>query len=76
VDEDKRSRVMSLHVIATVGATPIGSLCAGGAASIFGAPLTLSVSGAAALIVGLWLLKINPKMRELARPVYERKGFL
>jgi MFS family permease len=75
VDEDKRSRVMSLHVMATIGATSIGSLCAGGIASFMGAPLTLASFGTVALLVGLWLLKINPKMNALARPVFESKGF-
>ena len=75
VDEDKRSRVMSLHVMATIGATPLGSLCAGGIASLIGAPITLAGFGSIALLVGLWWLKISPKMMELARPVYEIKGY-
>jgi len=76
VDEDKRSRVMSLHVMFTVGATPIGSLCAGGIASFLGAPITLTIFSSIVLLVGLWMHRINPKMIEFARPVFESKGLL
>lgn len=76
VDDDKRSRVMSLHVMATIGATPIGSICTGAIASALGAPVTLGCWGAVTLLVGAWLIKINGKMRELAQPVFERKGHL
>ena len=67
---------MSLHVMSTMGASSVGSLCTGGAAFLFGAPVTLAVFGAVVLLVGLWLLKINPEMMKLARPVFESKGVL
>ena len=73
VDDDKRSRVMSLHVMSTMGASSVGSLCTGGVAFLVGAPVTLAVFGAVVLLVGLWLLKINPEMMKLARPVFEAK---
>ena len=76
VDEDKRSRVMSLHVMASVGATPIGSLCAGGIASFLGAPVTLAIFSSVALLVGLWLYKISPGMNEIVRRVFKSKGLL
>ena len=76
VDEDKRSRVMSLHVMASVGATPIGSLCAGGIASFLGAPITLTIFSSLTLLVGLWLCKISRSMNEIACQVFKNKGLL
>lgn len=75
-DDDKCSRMVSLRIVATVGATPLGSLCTGAIARYIGAPLTLGCWGAITLFVGVWLLKINSEMRALARPVYVNKGYL
>ena len=52
VDHDKRGRIMSLFATGQ-SLFPIGSLLAGAAASAFGAPATIAVSGAICLAAAL-----------------------
>jgi MFS family permease len=76
VDEDKRGRVMSLYVMAFVGAAPFGSLLAGTIADHANAPLAIQV-GAAACILGGAAFAVNlPRLREQVLPIYERTGIL
>ncbi|MDQ6699713.1 MAG: MFS transporter [Acidobacteriota bacterium] len=58
-----RGRIMALYTMMVVGLGPFGSLAAGGLAKAFGARVAVTVGGvlafAAALILGLRLLKVN-----------------
>jgi predicted MFS family arabinose efflux permease len=45
VHDDKRARVMSIYVMAFMGATPIGSFLVGILASSIGVTLTIAVGG-------------------------------
>ena len=76
VDDNKRSRIMSLQIIAASGFTPLGSFLTGNIARFVPLPTALTCWGVACSIVGLWLLYIYPRMAELSRPVFERKGIL
>jgi MFS family permease len=76
VDDDKRSRVMSLYIVSILGIAPLGSLNAGGVASVLGAPLTLAAGGIVCVATGIILLKQYPKMWQDAIPVYRRKNLL
>ena len=50
VDDDKRGRVMALFSMAFLGVAPLGSLLAGGVATVIGAPLTLRWPAASCLL--------------------------
>ncbi len=76
VDNDKRSRVMSLYIVSILGIAPIGSLNAGWLASMFGAPLTLAGGGVVCVAMGIILWKQHPGMWEAALPVYRRKNMV
>ncbi len=76
VDDDRRGRVMGFFTVAFVGMAPFGSLLAGTAASVIGAPWTLSIGGVACLAgAGVFARKL-PQLREMIRPVYVTKGIL
>ena len=76
VDDDKRSRVMSLQIIASMGITPLGSLLVGSVAHWTGLPPVLACTGAVCAGVGVWLIAIYPRMAELSKPVFERTELL
>ncbi len=76
VDDDKRSRVMSLYNMAVIGIAPLGSLCAGWSASIVGAPLTQAVGGVASMITAFLLWRSLPSIQQSARSTMVAKGFL
>jgi MFS family permease len=76
VEEDKRGRVMSFYAMAFVGSAPFGSLLAGGLAQRVGAPQTLLFGGACCVAGALAFTRALPRLRELARPHYERMGIL
>jgi MFS family permease len=76
VDEDKRGRVMSLYVMAFVGAAPFGSLLAGVMADRYSAPLAIQVGAAACMLGGATFALNLPRLREQVRPIYERTGIL
>lgn len=67
---------MSLYIVSILGIAPLGSLNAGGVATILGAPLTLAAGGLVCVATGIVLLKQYPKMLEDALPVYRRKNLL
>jgi len=76
VDDDKRGRVMSFFTMASMGATPVGSLVAGSLASRLGAPWTL-LSGGVLCIAGAVFFWIRlPKLKKLIRPIYVEKGII
>ena len=76
VDEDKRGRVMSFFAMAFMGMMPFGSLLAGGLASRVGAPNTLVLGGGTCVIGALLFARELPRLREIMRPIYVRKGIL
>lgn len=76
VDDDKRGRVMSLFTMSFVGMTPFGALTAGALASRIGVTATVLIGGASCLAGSLIFAKMLPKLREIARPIYERKGII
>ena len=76
VDDDKRGRVMSLHVTAFIGIAPFGSLLAGFAAEHLGAPGTLLLSGCLTIVVMSLFAKKLPHIRRLIHPIYVRKGII
>lgn len=76
VDDDKRGRVLSLHVMAFIGTAPLGSLLAGFAAEKLSAPHTLLLSGLLSIVVMLLLSKQLPHIRRLVHPIYVRKGII
>lgn len=72
VDEDKRGRVMSYWAMAYMGASPLGSLLAGGLAPILGAPGTIVVCGLGCVAGSLWFWLQLPKLQPALRPIYDR----
>lgn len=76
VDDDKRGRVMSLFTMSFVGMTPFGALAAGALASRIGVTATVLTGGASCLAGSLVFASKLPKLREIARPIYERKGII
>ena len=53
VPDGLRGRVMSVYTTVFAGSVPIGGVAAGAAASVFGVPLTLAISGILSLAVGV-----------------------
>ncbi len=76
VEEDKRSRVMALYVVALTGTAPIGSLLSGAVASLIGAQIALAIGGIVCLGVGVILVKRGDLLWSMAEPVYMTKGLL
>ncbi len=76
VDDDKRGRVMSYYMMAYMGASPLGSLLAGGLAPVIGAPGTVILCGVGCLAGAAWFWVQLPKLRRAIRPIYERLGIL
>ena len=76
VDDDKRGRVMSLHVTAFIGIAPLGSLLAGVAAEHLGAPHTLLLSGLLSVAVTVFFARKLPHIRRMIHPIYIRKGII
>jgi MFS family permease len=76
VDDDKRGRVMSFFTMAFMGATPVGSLIAGSAASQIGAPWTVFSGGLCCLAGAFCFAKRLPTLKKLARPIYVKMGII
>jgi len=76
VDDNKRGRMMSLYVMAFMGAGPFGSLLGGSLASMIGVPTTLMLGGASCILGSFLFTKKLPLLRELVRPVYMKKGII
>jgi MFS family permease len=76
VEDDKRGRVMALFAMAFLGVAPLGSLIAGGIATLFGAPVSIALSGTCCLLVASWFAWQLPQLRTLIRPIYRAKGIL
>jgi len=76
VDDDKRGRVMSLYMMAFMGMAPFGSLLGGSLASKIGTPETLIIGGLSCILGSFLFIRKLPLLREMARPIYIRKGIL
>jgi MFS family permease len=76
VDDDKRGRVMSLYSMAFIGLSPLGSLLAGAVAARIGAPATIALGGAGAMMAALVFGSRLPRLRRYMRPIYERLGII
>ena len=76
VPEDKRARVMGYFTMAFFGASPFGSLLAGGMAHFIGVSRTVMVTGTFCLVGALWFMLELPKVRQGMRPVYLEMGLL
>lgn len=74
VEEDKRGRVMSYYTMAYMGASPFGSLLAGGLAPVIGAPGTVLLCGIGCIAGALWFWFQLPKLRPVIRPIYRQLG--
>jgi MFS family permease len=76
VEEDKRGRVMSYYTMAYMGASPFGSLLAGGLAPVIGAPGAVLLCGAGCVAGAVWFWFQLPKLREVIRPIYRQLGII
>ena len=76
VEENKRSRIMSLYIISVMGISPFGSLITGWIASYWGAPLTLGTGGVFCILAGMLFLKNHPVLWAHASKIYRAKGLL
>lgn len=76
VEERMRGRVMSFYTMAFLGTAPIGSLLAGLLAARIGAPMTITLGGAACVVAGVWFGWRLPSLRALLRPIYVEKGII
>ena len=75
-DDDKRGRVMSFYTMAFMGMMPFGSLLAGWAASRFGSPLTVLISGVICAAGALLFTLQLPALRAKIRPLYQQRGII
>ncbi|MGD0438018.1 MAG: MFS transporter [Bryobacteraceae bacterium] len=76
VEEDKRGRVMSYYMMAYMGASPFGSLLAGGLAPVIGAPGAVLLCGIGCIAGAVWFWFQIPKLRPVIRPIYQQLGIL
>ncbi|MEN6386400.1 MAG: MFS transporter, partial [Phycisphaerales bacterium] len=76
VDDDKRGRVMSFHVMAFVGTAPFGNLLSGVSAEKIGAPHTLVLCGVLSLMIMVFFIFQIPRIRQLVHPIYVKKGII
>jgi predicted MFS family arabinose efflux permease len=74
VDEDKRGRVMSFHVMAFLGVAPIGNFVWGAVSERIGAQWTVFVCGVAIACAGLWFSFARGPWTKAVRDVYEKRG--
>lgn len=76
VEEEKRGRVMSFHMMAIMGMVPFGSLLSGTLATHIGAPGAVMISGIACIIGSVMFARKLPALRQMARPVYIERGII
>jgi len=76
VEDDKRSRVMSLYTMAFFGMLPLGNLFAGALANVIGATDTLIVAGVFCILGSLLFARQLPYLKRLVSPVYQKLGIL
>lgn len=76
VDDNKRGRVMAFHTMTFMGTAAFGSLLAGTLAGAIGAPNTLLIGGVSCLLGALQFARKLPRLREMIRPIYIKKGII
>ena len=76
VDDDKRGRVMSFYSLAFMGMVPLGSLIAGGLASLVGVQWTVIIGGTSCILGSIKFARKLPVLRALVRPIYVRQGII
>ena len=76
VDEDKRSRVMGLYILAVMGMSPFGSLFTGALGKVLGTPGALFLGGLATALSGAWAVRALGRQREAVHRHFVAKGLL
>jgi MFS family permease len=76
VPDRLRGRTMAVYAMMFMGMAPIGSLLAGALASHIGAPLTVGIGGAVAIIGAAFFARHVPKIREQARELINTQGLV
>ncbi len=76
VEEDKRSRLMSIYTMIFMGMAPLGSLIAGSIASKIGAPNTLIICGIISIASSYVFSRKLPAIRKLVHPIYSKLGII
>jgi MFS family permease len=76
VDEDKRGRVLSLHVMAFLGIAPIGNFVWGAASERIGVQWTVFACGIAIVGAGLWFSFGRGAWKRAVHEAYVRRGIL
>lgn len=76
VDDDKRSRVVSLYTAAFIGAAPLGHLASGALAEVIGAPRTFMINGVVCFGAGLIFAWQLQRFRNALRPIYIERGII
>jgi len=74
VPDELRGRVLAVYTMMFMGMAPLGSLFAGILAHRFGAPLTLSIGGVAAIVAGTIFLTRLQEFRVGARELVMAQG--
>ncbi len=74
VEDDKRSRVMSLTTMLFMGVGPLGNLAAGALADALGPRGALVVNGVLCALCALALLRWRARVREALQPLVARVG--
>jgi MFS family permease len=75
-EEHLRGRVMAFYTMAFLGTAPLGSLLAGVLADRIGEQMTIVVGGVACVLGSAWFASRLPRLRELVRPIYLRRGII
>lgn len=76
VDEDKRGRVLSLHVMAFLGVAPIGNFMWGAASERIGVQWTVFACGIAIACAGLWFSFGRGAWKRAVHEVYVKRGIV
>ncbi len=76
VEENKRGRVMSFYTMAFMGMAPFGSLLAGTIVHHFNVTVVFIAGGSCLILGGILFSFQLPRLRELVRPVYVKKGLI
>jgi MFS family permease len=76
VDEDKRGRVMSFHVMAFLGVAPLGNFIWGTVSEHIGYAWSVVGCGIAIACAGLWFSFARGPWTKAVRDVYEKRGIV
>ena len=76
VDDDKRTRVVSIYIMVVVGMSPFGSMLAGALADHMGPRHALALGGFCCLAGAVFFAKNLSRFHQQVLLVYQRKGVL